>query len=317
MMPLHPPHEPAAEPQGAGRVATAPALAVIIPHYNDVGHLREVLARLEAQRQRLPQPGEVEILVVDNGSTVDLSGLRAAFPAVRWLTQTQKGAANARNLGVAESKAAMLAFIDSDCIPADDWLATARSCGSRSDIVGGRVDTHDETPPPRSGAEAFERVFAFNQKAYITRKGFTGAGNFVVSRAIFEAVGPFVHGVSEDKDWSLRAGRLGYRIAYAPDLVVSHPTRADWPALRRKWARLTEESFGLAGTSARARVGWMMRAGLVIASIPVHGVKLLLSPRLGGPGERLRGVATLGAIRICRAGWMLRQAITGRASVSG
>ncbi len=39
-------------------------------------------------------------------------------------------------------------------------------------LTGGRVYIFDETPPPRSGAEAFERVFAFRQRDYIERKGF-------------------------------------------------------------------------------------------------------------------------------------------------
>jgi GT2 family glycosyltransferase len=316
-MPQTPAH--ALDDTGARKDPGQPEMAasVIIPHYNDPVHLREVLDRLEAQAARLRSSAAVEILVVDNGSTVDLAPLQRAHPSVRWLVEPQKGAANARNRGVAASRAGLFAFIDSDCIPADDWLETALACARGPDIVGGRVDTHDESPPPRSGAEAFERVFAFNQKAYVMRMGFTGAGNFVVKKQVFEAVGPFVHGVSEDKDWCLRAGRLGYRIVYADNLVVSHPTRPDWPSLRRKWARLTEESFGLAMQAPLGRLRWFARSFLVLASIPVHAVQLLLSPRLDTSGERLRGTATLVAIRMRRFGWMLRQALTGEARTGG
>jgi GT2 family glycosyltransferase len=310
------------ETQARPRAAPAPAAdlprtSVIIPHYNDAEHLSDVLERLVNQWKRLTAAGQVEILVVDNGSPIDLSELKRAFPDVTWLVEPRKGAANARNLGVAESDGETLAFIDSDCIPADDWLATAISCVDRCDIVGGRVDTHDETPPPRSGAEAFERVFAFDQKAYITRKGFTGAGNFVVSRRVFEAVGGFAHGVSEDMDWCFRATRLGFRVAYADDLVVSHPTRADWPALLRKNRRITEETYGLAPNGAAWRLKRALRSLAVLLSIPVHTAELMVSPKLDGPVERMRGAATLVAIRACRSGWMLRQALTGRASLGG
>ena len=59
-----------------------------------------------------------------------------------------------------------------DCVPATDWVATARKTAPAADLTGGRVDVFDETPPPRSGAEAFEAVFAFDFKSYIEKKGF-------------------------------------------------------------------------------------------------------------------------------------------------
>ena len=87
--------------------------------------------------------------------------------------ETEKGAAVARNRGVAETTAPRLFFIDADCIPAPDWLAVGREVAVRADLIGGRVDVFDETPAPRSGAEAFETVFAFNFRKYIEVQGFS------------------------------------------------------------------------------------------------------------------------------------------------
>lgn len=284
----------------------APAAVVIIPHYNDVARLERCLDSL-----RQNDCTGVEIVVVDNGSTQSLDGVRQAFPEVRFLVEPEKGAAAARNRGVAETSAPLLFFIDADCVAAPDWLATAHKVAPLADLIGGRVDVFDETPPPRSGAEGFETVFAFNFRNYIEVKGFTGAGNLITNRAVFDDVGGFRNGVSEDLEWSKRAVAMGYRLIYRDELVVSHPSRSDWAALKHKWRRMTKELFATNGTGARARLRWGLRALAMPVSALVHMPKVLTSPKLGGAGERLRAAATLVRLRLLRMSWMLRQVMGG------
>jgi len=208
--------------------------AIIIPHYNDLARLQTCLAAL------VPQLLDgVELVVADNASPVDLGPLKAQFPAMRVVTQPIKGAAAARNAGVAATTAPHLIFLDADCVPAPDWLATALALLGTAEVIGGRIDTFDETPPPRSGAQAFETVFAFHQRVYVEEKGFSVTANLITTRAIFEDVGEFIVGVSEDLDWCQRATGKGYGLIYADALRVAHPTRTDWPALAKKWRRLT------------------------------------------------------------------------------
>lgn len=291
-----------------------PEHAIIIPHFNDVDRLSRLLDALVPQLERLP--GQAEIIIVDNGSSADLSALQSRWPMVRWLQEPAKGAANARNTGVAHSRAPALFFIDADVVPAPDWLETAIRVKHSAAIVGGRVEPFDETPPPRSGAEAFETLFAFRQRDYVSRQGFSVTANLLTSRAVFDAVGGFHHGYSEDLDWCHRARALGHDIAYADALVVGHPNRADWPALRRKWQRLTEEGCALAFRRPAGRLVWGLRALAVLASIAAHAPRFVTAPQLRSPGERWRGLATLVRLRARRCGWMLRQAISGQISLS-
>ena len=288
----------------------APDIAVIIPHYNDVTRLKLCLTELMKN-----DIAGAEILVVDNNSpNPPPDQLRAMFPAVRFLSEPEKGAGPARNHGVAESRAPVLAFIDADCVPAHDWLSIARRVAPQADLIGGRVDVFDETPPPRSGAEAFEKVFAFNFRHYIEVQGISGAGNLVTTRAVFDDVGPFRTQVSEDSDWTRRAVTKGYSLIYADDLVASHPSRSDWAALRRKWRRLMQESFALEISTRPApqvRLRWALKALAMPLSALVHLPKILLSPKLDGFGERLRGITTLIRLRLQRMIWMLRQAMGG------
>lgn len=285
--------------------------AVIIPHYNDTVRLARCLTAL-LPTLAAAGPGAVEVVVVDNGSTEVLDHVRSAYPGLRIITEPRKGAAMARNRGVAETTAPLIFFLDSDCVPAPDWLATALAVARRGDLVGGNVTVFDETPPPRSGAEAFETVFAFDFETYITKKGFAGTGNLLTRREVFEAVGPFVPGMSEDIEWCRRATGRGYTLVYAPELRVGHPTRSDWAALDRKWRRLTQELFGLNGTAPAARAKWGLKALAMPVSILLGAPKVFTHPALNGLGERWAALCGLARMRILRAGWMLRQAVTGQ-----
>ena len=280
--------------------------AVIIPHYNDVARLGRCLAALVPQRW-----AGVEVVVVDNASTDSLDPIRRACPQARIVIEPQKGAAHARNRGVVETTAPLLFFLDCDCVPAPDWLAVAMQAVTRADLVGGRVDVFDETPPPRTGAQAFEAVCAFDNRGYVTRKGFSVSANLLMRREVFRAVGPFVHGLSEDLDWCRRATAKGYRLAYADDLVVGHPSRGDWAALRRKWRRVNDETFALLPPGVGSRLRWGARAALMPFSILAHAPRVLTSPALRGAGERGPALATLARLRLVRAGWMLAQAVAG------
>lgn len=277
--------------------------AVIIPHHDDALRLGRCLAILTAQDLT-----DTEVVVVDNASTQPLTGLIAAYPAVRFVTEPLKGAANARNRGVAETTAPRLFFLDCDCLPAPDWLAMAHRIAGDADIIGGAIEVFDETPPPRTGAQAFEAVFAFDYRRYIEQMHFSVTANLLTSRDVFTATGPFIAGLSEDLDWCHRARARGYRLIVGEGLRVGHPSRNDWPALKKKWLRLTREGFGVNGASPKARLKWAVKALLMPLSIPAHLPRILRSPKLKGQAERLAAIATLARLRLRRAGWMLRQA---------
>ena len=291
---------------------TPPQAAVIIPHYRDLARLRLCLASL------VPQADDrIEIVVIDNDSGIDMTAIQGEFPMIRFLTETEKGAAPARNRGVAESTAPLLFFIDADCIAAPDWIETALSVAPRAALTGGRVDLFDETPGPRNGAEAFETVFAFHQRAYVEQKGFSVTANLVTSRAVFEDTGGFINGVSEDKEWCQRATARGHALVYRDELAVSHPTRSDYAALVKKWRRTTEESFLLAQSrGGPVRLKWLAFALVVAASAGPHALAFVRSRTLRGMGERARGIATLARLRLSRAAWMTRQALSGTARLS-
>ena len=287
--------------------AIPPKFAVIIPHFNDVPRLQRCLEALAPQLE-----DDIEVIVADNNSSDDLTSVREQFPDVRIVIETEKGAGPARNLGVAESTAPWIMFLDADCVPADDWIATGRRIAKEDTVIGGRVDVFHETPPPQSGAEAFETVFAFKMGAYLARDGFLGSGNLVTARHVFETTGGFRTAVSEDVDWSTRAAAAGFKLAYDDDFAAGHPSRQNWASLARKWRRLTTEAFLFRGGGPSARLAWALRALAMLPSALVHTPRVLRYPDLDAL-EKARALHTLYRLRIMRMIWMLGQALTGRA----
>ncbi len=277
---------------------SAPTVSVIVPHYNDLKSLDICLAALAEQTY---PSADTEIIVADNASSMGLEAVQeCAGERAKVILATEKGAGPARNAGVLASQGRLLAFTDSDCVPEPGWLESGIAALAKSDIVGGRVDVLVDPDRELTGPEAFESIFAFNNKNYIEQKGFTGSGNLFCPRKIFEAVGPFRAAVSEDVDWSHRAGAKGYRISYDHGAGVGHPARTTWDELVGKWRRVNRESYLLMRVKRWGWLRWVGLTWLLPASIIVHALKVFSSPKLDGLSDRWKALNILVAIRLWR-----------------
>jgi glycosyltransferase involved in cell wall biosynthesis len=286
-----------------------PKVSVIIPHYRDLKGLAICLRSLESQTY----PRDCfEVVIADNASP---EGAEAVADVIggrgRRVVVTVKGAGPARNGGVEASSGEILAFIDSDCVAEPAWLEEAVKALPQFDFIGGRVKVLVEDPAHITPVEAFERVFAFDFKTYIEKKRFTGAGNLICSRRVFDAVGGFRTGVSEDVEWSRRAQACGFRLGYAPGAVVGHPARRSWAELLAKWRRINLETFGLSARGFAGRTRWLLKALLMPASAVVHTVKVAKSPELSSARERWAAVGVLFRLRLWRLGDSLRLLVVG------
>lgn len=273
-------------------------VSIVVPHYDDLDRLDLCLASLAAQA--LPRE-RVEIVVADNGSPCGEAVLRDRIAGRAALTICRdRGAGPARNAGVAASRHPLLAFIDSDCVAAPGWLAGGVAALARADLVGGRVDVSVRAPGRRSGAEAFEQVFAFDNRRYVEQLHFSVTANLFTRRAVFDAVGGFRTEVAEDLDWCRRAVAAGYRLAYADDAAIRHPARADWPELKRKWQRLQREAHATTLERRGGGVRWLARSWGLPPSILLHAPRVWRAATLDNRAERWRALATLARLRLWR-----------------
>ena len=273
-------------------------ISVVIPHLNQPDQLRRCLASLRAGR-RPPD----EVIVVDNGSARLPESICAAYGPVVLLHQPLAGPGLARNLGVARARGDVLAFIDADCLADPDWLwvAERQMRNDKAQIIGGNVRIAPDDPARLTALEAYESVFAYRMDRYIAREGFTGTGNMVVRRTVFEAVGVFRGlDVAEDRDWGQRATGLGYVIKYVPDLVVFHPARRSFAALQAKWDRQLAHDL-IAHRGTWGRVKWALKAAALIPSPLAEVPRIASSERINGLRNRLLAFGALCRIRTYRA----------------
>lgn len=84
-------------------------ISIIIPHYNSVDTLRTLL-------NSIPNKDDIEVIVVDDHSDVDISELAVEFMEVDFYKQEDglKWAGAARNLALKKAKGKYLLFADSD-----------------------------------------------------------------------------------------------------------------------------------------------------------------------------------------------------------
>lgn len=92
-----------------------PLVSVIIPTYNRAALLREAIESVLAVDRR---GFELEVIVVDDGSTDETSDVVAALPVTYLRTTGNEGASAARNRGLRAARGEYIAFLDDD----DVWL---------------------------------------------------------------------------------------------------------------------------------------------------------------------------------------------------
>jgi FkbM family methyltransferase len=95
-----------------------PLVSVIIPCFNYGKYLLEAFESVWSQNYP-----NVEIIVVDDGSTDDTKNICEKYPQVKYIYQTNQGLSAARNTGIKMSKGEFLIFLDADDLLLPDAIA--------------------------------------------------------------------------------------------------------------------------------------------------------------------------------------------------
>jgi len=90
-----------------------PLISVIIPTFNRSSTIERAIKSVLNQTYK-----NLEIIVIDDGSTDNTENLLQNNPQVKYIKQTNAGVSAARNKGIKYSEAEWIAFLDSD----DEWL---------------------------------------------------------------------------------------------------------------------------------------------------------------------------------------------------
>jgi mycofactocin glycosyltransferase len=218
----------AVRPSGRREAAAvaAPALdaTVVVPVRDRAAELDRCLA---AAGRRYP------VVVVDDGSAdpAAVAAVGAARGAALVRREVNGGPAAARNTGLRVVGSEFVAFLDSDCVPAGDWIA---------DLAGHFTDPLVAAVAPRivAAAPGQGSVLDLGDRAArvapMTRVAYVPTAALLVRRAALGGGFDEALRYGEDVDLVWRLVEAGWRVRYDPGVRVGHAEPATRPALLRR-----------------------------------------------------------------------------------
>lgn len=119
--------------------------SVIMTAYNEEAYIAKSLEAVT--RQDFPKY-EYEIILVDNNCTDRTIEIARAFPGVKIVREARQGLTRARECGRMHARGKVLAFLDADSIPPQQWLKNAYEWFQDASTVGvsGPYDHYDGHP---------------------------------------------------------------------------------------------------------------------------------------------------------------------------
>lgn len=210
-----------------------PRFSVIVPVYNRIGEVRDLIESLLVQTSK-----DFETIIVEDGSTepcrevVEDAAVRGLD--VKYYYKENEGRSIARNYGLERARGDYFVFFDSDCvIPPDYFRTLAAELDRRKDLdcFGGPDAAHESFTPT-------QKAINYSMTSFLTTGGIRGGKiklekfvprtfNMGFSRRVYERVGGFREMFSEDIDMSTRIRKAGFNIGLIRETPVWHKRRVD------------------------------------------------------------------------------------------
>ena len=236
--------EPAAAAEPGAVAAPALAVTVVVPVRDRAAELDRCLA---AAGHRYP------VVVVDDGSAdpAALAAVCAARGAALVRREVNGGPAAARNTGLRVVDTEFVAFLDSDCVPAGDWIAelaghfadplvaavapriVAAPSGAAAGAAGAGSPEPDQEPAAGQGS-VLDLGDRAARVAPMTRVAYVPTAALLVRRAVLGEGFDEALRYGEDVDLVWRLVAAGWRVRYDPGVRVGHAEPASRPELLRR-----------------------------------------------------------------------------------
>lgn len=257
--------------------------SVIIPVYNRIDEVDELLRSLLAQSER-----NFEVIIVEDGSTqpcgAAVEDARSRGLDVRYFFKENEGRSIARNYGMERARGDYFVFFDSDCvIPPDYFRKLAKELSDKTlDCFGGPDAAH-------SSFTDTQKAINYSMTSLLTTGGIRGGKislekfvprtfNMGFSRQVYESVGGFREMFSEDIDMSTRIRRAGFAIGLLQN-PVWHKRRIDFAKFFRQ-----VYVFGMSRVTLKLlypdslKLVHLLPAAFLICSIALILLGILISP---------------------------------------
>ena len=214
-----------------------PVISVVICTYNRDKFIGEALNCLAKQTL----PAELfEIIIVDNNSTDDTSGISKNFIAahpelnIRYVPEANKGLSFARNRGIAEAKAPIITYIDDDAEATPGFLQSIVNFMQADKTivgVGGKViPKYSESKEPEWMSKYLSGFvglmdYGLKHKRFDSSMKYPAGCNMTYTKDILKKAGGFNNQLtfrSDDKYIFYQVTKFSGNIYYLPQALLYH-----------------------------------------------------------------------------------------------
>lgn len=195
-----------------------PQISVLIPTYNRGEYLSETLASIVSQ-----SGPEIEVLVLDDGSTDNTAQIMAGLtaPRLRYIRKGHRGGPDTRNQGLRQAHGEWIMWVGSDDRLMSGWLATVwRYCQQypQVDVFYGNLLVIDDRGK-LLGCYEYED-FAGQERRLLSRLVFGNSlpeGGTLIRRTLIEAVGGYDPAFVRAHDYEFWTRAIpGARVKHVP-----------------------------------------------------------------------------------------------------
>ncbi len=253
-----------------------PLVTVLLPSYNEGKVIAASIESLLAGHYR-----ELEILVIDDGSTDDTAEvanrIAAVEPRVRCIRKANGGKASAANLGIRHARGEIVIAVDADTVVAPDAIARMvdHFADARVDAVCGNVEVGNV----RSALTAFQAIEYVTSQNF-DRRAFAALNCIGVvpgalgawRRSALVAAGGYSHDtLVEDADLTLGLLRRGGVITYEPRAIGRTEAPESLAALWKQRFRWTYGTYQCLakhrGALLRGTLGWVALPNVLVFQV--------------------------------------------------
>jgi glycosyltransferase involved in cell wall biosynthesis len=245
-----------------------PAVTVVLPTHNRAQELR-----LSIQSVLSQSFSNLELIVVDDASSDDTKEVVQQFhdPRIRFIrTETKVGGGAARNIGIREARASLVAFQDDDdewrCHKLEKCYAVLQQDQSLDGVYSGfwKIDQHRVSYMP---SITMRKDSGTSMHATLLNGNFVGTPTAVVRTNALRRIGGFDAELPRYQDWDLflRLSQFGNFRFIEEALVLSYVTRdsisTSEVAHKDALIRLYEKNVAAINSNKRLQAYWLKHIG--------------------------------------------------------
>jgi len=236
-------------------------VSVIVPVYNNARGIKEAVECLSRQTFDKKQ---LEIIIIDNGSSDQtpqvMLELQDRYRGLKYAREERSNDSYlARNKGIGMAAGGIIAFTDSDCMPAPNWVEEGVGAFDRENIDYGGGDVLFTFEGNRPNIfEYYNSAHSLQQERYVNKYGFCVTANCFVKKEILDRYGQFRIDMfsGADAEFGIRIKKSGINCVFIPNAIVWHQARSSFTQLFKRTKRVAQgqRKLRLLGALPRRRL---------------------------------------------------------------